>query len=82
MLTILTLTKCLQNLLRDSTLSVISIAKKILFKVVSMMLKMLIVTFFLTTLYLCVLVLYHPIPFYCPHTTVKKLRRKILFIQI
>ena len=29
-LTILTLTKCLQNLLRDSTLSVISIAKKFL----------------------------------------------------
>ena len=30
-LTILTMTKCLQNLLRDSTLSVISIAKKFLF---------------------------------------------------
>ena len=51
-LTILTLAKCLQNLLRDSTWSVISIAKKFLFKVVSMMLKMPIVTFFWITLYL------------------------------
>ena len=54
-LTILTLAKCLQNLLRDSTWSVISIAKKFLFKVVSMMLKMPIVTFFfLTTLYILI----------------------------
>ena len=37
---ILTLTKYLQNLLRDSTLSVISAAKEFLFKVVLIMLKM------------------------------------------
>ena len=50
-LIILTLTKCLQNLLRDSTLSVISIAKNFLFQVVSMILKMSIIYFFI----------YHPI---------------------
>ena len=54
----MTLAKCLQNLLRDSTWSVISIAKKFLFKVVSMILKMPIVTFFLTTLYLFFLFLF------------------------
>ena len=40
-------TKCLQNLLRDSTLSVISIAKKNLFKYVSIILKMPSVYFFI-----------------------------------
>ena len=46
MLTVLTLTKYPQNLLRDSTLTAISIAKKILIQIVVIMLKMVNETFF------------------------------------
>ena len=51
-LTILTLTKSLQNLLRDSILPVIITEKKSISQVVLIMLKMPIETFFLTTLYM------------------------------
>ena len=50
-LTILTLTKSLQNLLRDSILPVIFTVKKSILYVVLIMLKMPKETFFLTTLY-------------------------------
>ena len=51
-LTILAMTKCLQNLLRDSSLSVIFIIKKFPFYVVLIMLKMSKDNFFRDTQYL------------------------------
>ena len=49
----MTLTKYLQNLLRESTLSVVSAAKIFLFKVVLMMPKMPSDTFLWMTRYMC-----------------------------